>query len=425
MTMQHATGHVRTLPRKDGPVFYAKLKVPRDDGTMYEPQRRLGKVWSKRSRPPAGYLTAAQAQARLEAMLVGDDPLVNIEPPRDVVTFERACDEHLRYLEFDRQRKASYVKDCRNTMRCYLLPAFGKSTPVGDIMTADIDAFRDRLLSMPRSRRTGDGEAAPLAHKTVQKVLVLLGGILARAKRKGWVTTNAAEDAEKVSVKRSEEFNVLDVEQVAAVSRAAATDQLAAMFTVGAFTGLRQGELLALRWRHVDFANRIIHVQRNLPAGTAEEDTPKSHRVRSVPLSDQAAVALDGLSRREHFTGPDALVFGTVTGGHLNDDNVRDAFYDALEGAGLGRLRTKADPIVFHDLRHTFGTLCASKGIDVVKIQTWMGHADLATTRKYMHHAPQHDDAARLTAAFTAETVPPDMPRTTDNAVQPGATTNA
>jgi integrase len=119
-----------------------------------------------------------------------------------------------------------------------------------------------------------------------------------------------------------------------------------------------------------------------------------------VPLSDQAVVALDGRSRREYFTGPDDLVFGTVTGGHLNDDVVRDAFHDALEAAGLGRLRAKAEPIVFHDLRHTFGTQCAAKGIDLRRIQAWMGHANIATTMRYLHYVPRHDDAARLTEAF-------------------------
>jgi integrase len=57
---------------------------------------------------------------------------------------------------------------------------------------------------------------------------------------------------------------------------------------------------------------------------------------------------------------------------------------------------------VFHDLRHTFGTTCAARGIDLVKIQRWMGHADIKTTMRYLHNVPQHDDAARLTAAFTA-----------------------
>ena len=370
MSSQHATGHVRTLQRKSGPVFYAKLKIPRDDGTLYEPQRRLGKVWSKRSRPPAGYLNAAQAQARLEAMLVGDDALVNIEPQRNVVTFQQACDEHLRYLEFDRQRKRSYVKDCHSVVRCYLLPAFGESTPIEDITTADIDGFRDRLLSAPRNRSHGEN-AKPLAHRTIQKALVLLSSILARAKRKGWIATNPAENAEKVSVRRSDEFNVLSVEQVFAVARTAADELLSAIIVVAAFTGLRQGELLALRWRHVDFANHNLHVQRNLPAGTSEEGTPKSHRVRSVPLSDQAATALDRLSRRENFTGPDDLVFGTVVGAHLNDDNVRDAFYVALEAVAVvlrGRaapLRrvAVAQPVHTDELRRRLGDAQADAGI--------------------------------------------------------------
>lgn len=98
-------------------------------------------------------------------------------------------------------------------------------------------------------------------------------------------------------------------------------------------------------------------------------------------------------------------MFGTVTGEHLNDDNVRDAFYAALEAAELGYLREKDDPIVFHDLRHTFGTQRAAKGIDLRRIQAWMGHADIQTTQRYLHYVPQHDDAARLTAAFASHKV--------------------
>jgi len=81
MATTHATGHVQTRDRGGGPVFYAALKLP--DGT--QPRRRLGRVWTKRSRPPDGYLTRAQAEARLAAILAGDDPLVNIAPSH--VTF--------------------------------------------------------------------------------------------------------------------------------------------------------------------------------------------------------------------------------------------------------------------------------------------------------------------------------------------------
>jgi integrase len=72
--------------------------------------------------------------------------------------------------------------------------------------------------------------------------------------------------------------------------------------------------------------------------------------VRSVPLIDQAAKALDGLSRRDRFTDPGDLVFADDVGGHLDDWRLRNRFHDALERAGLPRLR-------LHDLRHTFGTL--------------------------------------------------------------------
>jgi len=300
-------------------------------------------------------------------------------------------------VEFDKQRKRSTILDYGNVIAHDLLPFFGEDTPVENITTADVDAFKDYLLGR-------------VSHRTTQKILVILHGVMARAKRKAWVTANPCEDAEKVTVKRSEDFNVLTVEQVHAVARHAASPALKAMFLTAAFTGLRMGELLALRWRHVDFANRILHVQRNYVEGV--EDTPKSHRRRSVPLSDQAVVALDALSRREEFTGPDDLLFGNQVGDHEDDGLVRDAFYDALDAAGLAQLRAGDEPIVFHDLRHTMGTLCAAKGIDLRKIQAWMGHADIQTTMRYLHYVPAHDDAARLTAAFTADSVHPDVHRT-------------
>src|SRR4051794_6424994 len=65
MSTKHATGHVRIIERKGGPVAYAKLKLP--DGT--EPQRKLGKLWTKRTPPPAGYVTRSMAEARLQAIL--------------------------------------------------------------------------------------------------------------------------------------------------------------------------------------------------------------------------------------------------------------------------------------------------------------------------------------------------------------------
>jgi integrase len=109
----------------------------------------------------------------------------------------------------------------------------------------------------------------------------------------------------------------------------------------------------------VDFVGASIRVIRNMPVG-GEEGAPKSGKGRSVPLIDQAARALDGLSRREHFTAPDDRVFPSNVGGMLGDDALRDAFYAAMEAAGIDRKSLPAkEGFVFHDLRHTFGTLGA------------------------------------------------------------------
>lgn len=152
----------------------------------------------------------------------------------------------------------------------------------------------------------------------------------------------------------------------------------------------------------MDFATANVHVRRNLPAH-GEEKVPKSGEVRSVPLIDQAARALDGLSRRDYLTAPDDRVFVSPTGGSLDDGDMHQGFYRALAAAELGHLREQAEPIVFHDLRHTFGTL-AVQVWPVTDVQAYMGHADIKTTMRYVHHVPKHDAAERFSRFVAAQT---------------------
>jgi integrase len=118
-------------------------------------------------------------------------------------------------------------------------------------------------------------------------------------------------------------------------------------------------------------------------------------------LIDQASIALDLVSKQEHFTEPDDLVFCSQTGEYLNDAQIRRAFYDALDAANLGDKRTTDDPIVFHDLRHTFGTL-AVEAWPLHDVQAYMGHADIQTTMIYVHHTPKTAAADALTRIVEA-----------------------
>ena len=160
----------------------------------------------------------------------------------------------------------------------------------------------------------------------------------------------------------------------------------------------------------MDFVNATLRVRRNLPVGATREKGPKGGKPRSLPLIDQAAKALDGLSRRGYLAGPDDLVFLSESGGRLDYERTKDAFYAGLVSAGLGHLREQDEPVTFHDLRHTFGMRMAAAGVPVRWLQEWMGHADLKTTLRYMHYAPRADNAARLSAFIAAQTEPNVVP---------------
>jgi integrase len=120
----------------------------------------------------------------------------------------------------------------------------------------------------------------------------------------------------------------------------------------------------------------------------AEVKDPKSHRVRSVPMIDDVMRALDGLSKRAEFTGPADLVFCSTLGEPLDDNAIRRAFRAGLKRAELQAMRV-------HDLRHTFGTL-AVRVWPVTEVQAYMGHADIQTTMRYVHHMPRHKAASEL-----------------------------
>jgi integrase len=238
----------------------------------------------------------------------------------------------------------------------------------------DGDDFRERLL---RGEPAARGNK--LSHKTAQKMMVLLRGVMGRAKRKGWIDTNPCEDAEKVTVRRNDEFNVLDIEQVQAVTRAASTRLLSALFTVAAFTGLRQGELLTLRWRHVDFANRILHVRKNLPAGTARR------RPRSPIASGRSRSPTRRSSRSTSSPG------ASTSPAPRTSCSARSSAGTSTTTTCETRLRRP----------HASGARAPADEDRPDRLPRPAPHVDIQTTMRYSHYVPQHDDAARLTAAFS------------------------
>jgi integrase len=368
------SGHVYLKRGKRGASWYYRGRLPQ------EVRKRLGPAWSGKGRPPAGHFTRKTAEAKLQEILADARRGTLASAVQTGATFADAAAEWLRYVEQDRKRKPSTVADYRGVLEHALKPEFG-TLPLEAVTTERIDAYRARLVKECR-----------LSARTINKQLVILHGVLRRAMRVYGLRSNPAALVDRQPLRRSGDFDVLSPAEVEALARAAESDQDAAIFKVAAFTGLRLGELRALRWQDVDFAKRLVHVRRSFTHGA--EGDPKSGRVRSVPMIDQTAKALEGLSRRERFTDADDLVFVDDIGGHVDDWRLRRRFHAALERAGLPKLR-------LHDLRHTFGTL-AVQAFPLSDVKAYMGHADIATTMIYVHHVPQIDAADKLSELVTA-----------------------
>lgn len=370
---QAPTGHVFRVDRKRGPQWYAKYRLP--DGRQC--QRKIGPAWTQRGRPAAGYFTKRTAEAWLAEVLseARNGTLPGLI--KTGATFAEAAAEWLRYIEHDRARKPSTISGYQTILRAHLLPTFGEM-PIEEITTEMIETW---LASIDR------------APATRAKALVLMHGIFERARKLHRLPANPAADVEKPPLQRSGDIEVFSPEEVMALVRAAASEQDAALFMTAAFTGLRRGELLALRWRDVDFSGQLIRVRASYAAGAL--NTPKSGKVRSVPMAPDVARALAKLGQRAEHTGEDDLVFAGRFGGYLDVQKLRHRYNAALKRAGLRRLR-------FHDLRHTFGTRMIAKA-DIRRVQEWMGHADVQTTMKYLHYSPQDADAALVAEAFQIE----------------------
>jgi integrase len=348
-------------------------------GSWWAGSRRVKrKLGSKRVQGTTDGLTRRQAERELSRR-IHETPAV---APRPRGTFRELAEQHLRHLETALDRRPSTMHDYRIILRRHLYPAFG-DLPL-DLITADAVA-----AYMAAKRNEG------LAPNTVRNQLNLLHAILRRAVRRGALAVNPVDqiDRPRIPPNRDRRLRFLQPTQLEHLLDAVPADQLGSvehpLYLTAAMTGLRQGELLALRWQDVDFNAGRVRVADSYSRGRL--GAPKSRSsLRSVPLADRIGSTLAKHRDRSAFTADDDIVFAHPhTGHHLDASKLRKRFQQALDRAELPSIR-------FHDLRHTFGTQMAAAGAPLRAIQEWMGHADPATTAIYAHYAPDPTHGADL-----------------------------
>ncbi|HEX3510591.1 MAG TPA: tyrosine-type recombinase/integrase [Solirubrobacteraceae bacterium] len=315
------SGHVFRREGARGPVWYAKYRLP--DGRQVK--RRIGPAWTTRGRPGDGFYTRRTAQAWLDQVLAearrGELPGM----VRTGATFADAVAEYMRWLEQDRARKPTTLRGYESIMRAHLLPAFGDRR-LEDITADEVEAWSAQLA------------ARGLANSSRLRILTCLFGVMKRAKRVWKLPRNPIADVEKpVQSHAALELDVFSPEEIHALVRDAESEQDAAIFLTAAFTGLRRGELVALRWRSVDFTRRTIRVVASYSERALS--TPKSGRARSVPMAPPAAEALARLASRGHDDQEDDLVFPGTFGEFLDGSALYRRYKLALRHAGLRPLR--------------------------------------------------------------------------------------
>jgi integrase len=210
-------------------------------------------------------------------------------------------------------------------------------------------------------------------------------------------------------------MRTLCAEETRRLLEAARGDRLEALYVLAVHTGMRQGELLGLKWQDVDLKAGTIQVTRTLTrSGTSlllgEPKTAKGRR--KIKLTTKATAALrvhrkrqlEGSVQRVGLWKDQGLVFASESGTLINPTNLRmRSFASLLKRAGLPKIR-------FHDLRHTCATLLLGRGVHVKFVQELLGHANITITLDtYSHVLPgMGDQTARAMEDALDEEDPPE-----------------
>ena len=262
--------------------------------------------------------------------------------------------------------KPSEVYSKTMALQNHLLPAFS-TRKLDKIMTRDIEAFKAAMIDKG------------LAPKTINNVLAVLGKMLKTAKV--WNLLQAVPEIKLLRLPILE-HSFLSFAEGNQLIAAVDTKMFRAMVTLALRTGLRLGELRALRWQDVDLRNARLVVRR--AAWQNLVGVPKSGRARGVGLSGQVVCALQALEQR----GGDLTVFCDDKEQMLTKGACKWPLYRGCDASGLGRR------IGWHVLRHTFASHLAMRGVALKVIQELLGHSDMKMTMRYAHLTPQVRHAA-------------------------------
>ncbi len=305
-----------------------------------------------------------------------------------------------RWLPVQEARLRKSTHDAyRRNIELHVIPALGKRQ-LDQLTPEDIDLFYAALLKSGRKKRPGEkGPTKGLAPKTVHNIHVMLNKALGDAARKGTVVRNvvALADAPSLQARKRPEIKAWEIDQLVRFLDAIAPHRMAPAFYFSAYTGMRRGEVLGVRWRDLDLDAGRVSVRQALVSVAYEvsiSDVKTTTSRRTIDIDDNVAQVLKDWhkNRTEERDGvqptADDLVFVKADGTSMHPDIFSQLFDRTVA-------KIEIPDISLHDLRHTHATLLLKAGVNVKVVSERLGHANVAFTMNvYQHVLPGMQAAA-------------------------------
>ncbi len=334
--------------------------------------------------------TRAEVSEQLTKAMADRDGGMDYEPAK--ITAGEYLDMWLRDSVKGTVKEATYANYSYIT-RVHISPALGR-VKLKSLTPAHVRGFY------------GEKSRSDLSAATVKKMHVVLRKALSQAVSDGLIPRNASDGVKPPRASApGEEIRPLDSEECGAFLEASRGERLEAMYVLAIHCGLREGELLALRWEdaNLEATKPVLLVRRTLTRGEDGRGwiagaSTKSGKGRRVRLTRPAVTALKDHRKRQleermrlaGFWQNQGLVFPSQTGSLLNPSNLRNRSFKRIKARSGVR-----EDLRFHDLRHTCATLLLSEGVNVKVVSEMLGHASITITlNTYSHVLPDMQDSA-------------------------------
>ena len=308
------------------------------------------------------------AEKKLAKVLTSIEHGTYVNKKKDI-TFNEAADRYIKYHAELHCKKSTY-NNYKGYLKNHLRDSLGRKK-LNSIKPLDI-----RKLMYEKVNQG-------LSNQTVNHIIKFIGAVFQKMINDEILFRNPAAKVKKLKLNRKK-FKILETEQIKLALDTAEEyfpDFYPLLFTA-IFTGMRQGELIALTWDKIDWKNKQIIV--NCSYNLGEITTPKSeHSVRRIDMSEKLMNVLIEWQKKCPKSDLN-LIFPNQAGNYTDPNNLtKRKFYYVLQLAELERIR-------FHDLRHTYASLLISQNVPIKYIQNQLGHGSIQVTMDtYGHIMPE------------------------------------